>query len=99
MSFVPHPIRSAMADAVTNTVFPGGVLLVDVAGEIVFFEAFGSATSVPRVEPMSTDTVFDLASLTTPLVTAALTLSLVAERRCSLGDPVGTSLPPWREGP
>src|SRR5574341_46595 len=99
MSLVPHPIHSAMTDAVANAVFPGGVLLVDVAGEIVFFEAFGSATSVPRVESMSTDTVFDLASLTKPLVTAALTLSLVAERRCSLDDPVGTYLPPWREGP
>jgi CubicO group peptidase (beta-lactamase class C family) len=99
MSFVPHPIHSAMTDAVANAVFPGGVLLVDVAGEIVFFEAFGFATSVPRAESMSTDTVFDLASLTKPLVTAALTLCLVAERRCALDDPVGAYLPPWTEGP
>ncbi len=99
MSSVPHPIRSAMANAVANAVFPGAVLLVDVAGEIVFFEAYGSAASVPVVEPMRADTVFDLASLTKPLVTAALTLSLVAERRCSLDDTVGTYLPAWTEGP
>lgn len=99
MSSVPHPIRAAMTDAVTNAVFPGGVLLVDVAGEIVFFEAYGSAASVPVADPMSTDTVFDLASLTKPLVTAALTLSLVAERRFSIDDTVSTYLPAWTEGP
>jgi CubicO group peptidase (beta-lactamase class C family) len=48
---------------------------------------------------MRTDTVFDLASLTKPLVTAALTLSLVADRQLSLDDPVGTYLPAWRDGP
>lgn len=98
MSAVPHPLHAAMTDAVSNAVFPGGVLLVDVAGEIVFFDATGSAAADPVAEPMTTDTVFDLASLTKPLVTAALTLSLVAERRLSLDDRVATHLPAWAEG-
>jgi len=87
-----------MADAVSQAVFPGGVLLVDVAGEIVFFDAYGSAALEPVREPMTTDTVFDLASLTKPLVTAALTASLVAEGRLSIDDAVGTYLPAWAEG-
>jgi CubicO group peptidase (beta-lactamase class C family) len=87
-----------MVDAVANAVFPGGVLLVDVAGKIVFFDAYGSAASDPLAEPMTPDTVFDLASLTKPLVTAALTLSLAAERRLSIDDSVGRYLPAWAGG-
>jgi CubicO group peptidase (beta-lactamase class C family) len=48
---------------------------------------------------MTADTVFDLASLTKPLVTAALTASLVVERQLSIDDTVGTHLSSWAEGP
>jgi CubicO group peptidase (beta-lactamase class C family) len=92
-------IRTIIADGLANRVFPGGVLLVDVGGRVVFFEAFGRASEVPVAEAMSTDTVFDLASLTKPLVTAALALSLVAERRLSIDDPVGKYLSGWQQGP
>jgi CubicO group peptidase (beta-lactamase class C family) len=92
-------IRTIIADGLANRVFPGGVLLVDVGGRVVFFEAFGRASEVPVAQAMSTDTVFDLASLTKPLVTAALALSLVAERRLSIDDPVGKYLPGWQQGP
>lgn len=98
MSPVPNPIHDAMANAVAEGVFPGGVLLIDVAGDVVFFEAHGSATTLPAAEPLSTDTVFDLASLTKPLVTAALTLSLAADKRISLDDLVGAYLPAWNAG-
>lgn len=98
MSPVRNPVQAVMADAIDAAVFPGAVLLVDVADDIVFCEAYGSATMLPAAEPMRTDTVFDLASLTKPLVGAALTLSLVADRRLSLDDPVGAHLPAWKTG-
>jgi CubicO group peptidase (beta-lactamase class C family) len=87
-----------MTGAIADGVFPGGVILVDVAGEIRWFEAYGSATTVPTPEPLRVDAVFDLASLTKPLVTAALTLSLAAEKRVSLDDPVSVYVPAWRDG-
>lgn len=98
MSPVPNPIQDVMTGAVADGVFPGGVLLVDVAGEIRWFEAYGSATTIPAAEPLRADAVFDLASLTKPLVTAALTLSLAAEKRVSLDDPVSVYVPAWSEG-
>ncbi|MFZ5861925.1 MAG: serine hydrolase domain-containing protein [Nitrospirota bacterium] len=87
-----------MADTLAARAFPGGVLVADVGGRVVFFEAFGRAAEIPVAEDMTTDTVFDLASLTKPLVTAALALSLVAERRLAVDDPVGRYLPSWRDG-
>lgn len=99
MSAVPHPVRDALTAAVGDGVFPGAVLLVDVAGRIALFEAVGHAAAVPAPEAMTTDTVFDLASLTKPLVTAALVLSYAADRRLSLDHFVGTYRPRWRDGP
>ena len=92
------PIHDAMSRAVADRVFPGAVLLIDAGGEIVLHEAFGHAALVPVPEPMTADTVFDVASLTKPLVTATLTLALVADGRLALDAPIGRSVPSWREG-
>lgn len=94
-----QPIRSLFADALSTRVFPGGVLLVDVGGRIAFFDAFGRTSNAHASAAVTIDTVFDLASLTKPLVTAALVCSLAAERRLSIDDPVGRYVPGWREGP
>ena len=64
--------------------FPGAVLLVSVAGEPVYHKAFGCRSIVPDVTPMSTDLVFDLASLTKALVTTTLTMQLVDSGQLSI---------------
>ena len=92
------PIHDAMSRAVADRVFPGAVLLIDAGGAIVLCEAFGHAALVPAPEPMTADTVFDVASLTKPLVTATLTLALVADGRLALDAPIGRHVPSWREG-
>lgn len=92
------PIHDAMSRAVADRVFPGAVLLIDAGGTIVLHEAFGHAALVPAPEPMTADTVFDVASLTKPLVTATLTLALVADDRLALDAPIGRFIPSWREG-
>ena len=52
-------------------VVPGAVALVRHRGQVVVHEAFGSA-SLPDARPMTPETVFDLASLTKPLVGATV---------------------------
>ncbi len=91
-------IRTLITDNLASKAFPGGVLLVDVGGRVQLFEAFGHTSEGPTAQAVSTDTVFDLASLTKPLVTAALTLSFVADRLVSIDDPVGKYLPAFRDG-
>src|SRR5882762_7938558 len=52
-----------MEKAVTDGNTPGGVLLVGHDGKIVYRKAFGSRSLEPTREPMTVDTIFDLASL------------------------------------
>ncbi|MCA9018253.1 MAG: serine hydrolase, partial [Planctomycetaceae bacterium] len=49
---------------------PGAVVLVGCQGKIVFLKAYGDRQLQPEKIAMTTDTVFDLASLTKPVATA-----------------------------
>jgi len=85
-------VRDLMRRGVDEGVFPGGVLLVARKGSIVFFEAFGHAGLAPE-RPMTTDTVFDLASLTKPLATSVAFMLLVQEGKLSLDQTLGSAIP------
>ena len=71
---------------------PGAVILVGHRGKIVFRQAFGWRTYEPRREPMSRDTLFDIASLTKVVATAPAILQLVERGKLSLDDP---AVKPW----
>ncbi len=58
--------------AVQQEVSPGIVALIAEGEEVLYLEAMGSAQAVPSREPLQQDALFDVASLTKPLVTAAL---------------------------
>ncbi len=81
-----------MQQAVSDGVFPGGVLLVSVADAIMYFEAYGYANQFDG-RLMTKDTVFDLASLTKPLATTLAVMQLVAQHKLELGQPLGAILP------
>jgi len=81
-----------MQKGVTDGVFPGGVLLVAKEGRVVFFEAFGLARLAPE-RPMTTETVFDLASLTKPFATTVAIMLLVQDGRLDLDQTLGSAIP------
>jgi CubicO group peptidase (beta-lactamase class C family) len=83
---------AAVSAAVDAGVVPGAVALVRHRGDVVLHEAFGLA-SVDPPRAMSPETLFDLASLTKPLVGAAVTLAQVDRGRCSLDEEVTAWLP------
>jgi CubicO group peptidase (beta-lactamase class C family) len=83
---------AVVSAAVDAGVVPGAVALVRHHGDVVLHDAFGRA-SVDPPRAMTPDTVFDLASLTKPLVGAAVTLALVDRGRCSLDEEVTVWLP------
>lgn len=86
MSF--QAVEEAFQEAVAQGSFPGAVVLVARGEEVVFERAFGFRTLVPEKAPMELDTIFDLASLTKPLVTATATMLLMAEKKIGLEDRV-----------
>lgn len=78
----------AMESAVKSSVFPGAVLLVSKNADILLHRAFGVA-DLSSLEPVSSDTLFDLASLTKPLATTMAVLHLVQEKKLFLDKNLG----------
>src|SRR5690606_30024153 len=67
----------------------GAVVIVGRKGKIVYRKAFGNRSLVPTVEPMTVDTIFDVASLTKPVATATSIMILVEQGKLRLNDTIG----------
>ncbi|MGI8813683.1 MAG: exo-beta-N-acetylmuramidase NamZ domain-containing protein [Pyrinomonadaceae bacterium] len=72
---------------------PGAVVLVGHKGKIVFRKTYGNRSLVPTVEPMTVDTIFDLASLTKVVATTTSIMILVEQGKLRLSDTVGKYIP------
>ncbi len=86
-------IKSALDAAIQEHRLPGAVVLVGHHEHVVFRQAYGMRSLEPRQEPMTLDTVFDMASLTKPLVTATAVMQLFESGKLRLDDPVANYLP------
>jgi uncharacterized protein YbbC (DUF1343 family)/CubicO group peptidase (beta-lactamase class C family) len=80
-------IDRLIVEALAEKKLPGAVVLIGHRGGIAYHKAFGDRAIVPAVEPMTTDTIFDLASLT-KVFTATSVMILVEEGRLRLNDRV-----------
>ena len=72
---------------------PGAVVVVGRGEESLYEKAFGFRATVPTEEPMTLDTVFDLASLTKVVATTTAVMTLVEDGRVRLNDPVALHVP------
>lgn len=86
-------IDEVVAQGLSEGKMPGCVVLVARRGMIVLFKAYGNRRLEPDRTPMTTDTVFDLASLTKPIVTATSVMLLAEQGRILLDEPAATYLP------
>ena len=86
-------VDDAIARAIGEKKVPGAVVLVGRRGKVVLAKAFGRRSVEPIDEPMTRDTVFDMASLTKPVATAASVMALLERGKFRLGDKVVTYLP------
>lgn len=95
---VRDAVRARVAEGLRDGVFPGAVVAVARGSALLLHEAFGDAQRVPKRRPMSVGTVFDLASLTKPLVTATAVLQLWEQGVVDLDAPVASYLPQFAFG-
>ena len=86
-------IEVVVREAITAGELPGAVVLVAHRGRTVFRQAFGLRAVRPVREPMTVDTIFDLASLTKAVATAPGVMVLVEEGAIRLRDRVARYLP------
>ncbi|AOY57976.1 MULTISPECIES: serine hydrolase domain-containing protein [Desulfococcus] len=87
-----NPVHRRMTAGLEAGIFPGAVLLVAEGERILFHRAYGVA-SIFSGGPVRTDTLFDLASLTKPLATAAAVMKLLEKRGLAFHDPIIKILP------
>ena len=87
-----EPVNNLMKEALSNNIFPGGVLLVSTDDSVVFSEAYGYADILSQ-RLITRDTVFDLASLTKPLSTTLAVMKLVQQSKLGLKQNIGSILP------
>src|SRR5262245_28523537 len=63
---------------------PGAVVVVGDSHGIAYRKAFGNRAVEPRVEPMTTDTIFDVASMTKVIATTPAVMMLIERGRLHL---------------
>jgi uncharacterized protein YbbC (DUF1343 family)/CubicO group peptidase (beta-lactamase class C family) len=80
-------------EAIAAHAAPGAVVLVGRDDTVLFEKAYGRRAIVPAAEPMTLDTIFDLASLTKVVATTTAVMRLVEQGRVRLNDPVATFVP------
>jgi beta-N-acetylhexosaminidase len=100
-----QPALPAMADrlkpafalldrAVFDGAFPGGVLAVGLNNQLVI-HPFGKMSWEKDADEVIEDTIYDVASLTKPVVTTTSVMILVQQKRLDLDTPIARFLPEW----
>jgi uncharacterized protein YbbC (DUF1343 family)/CubicO group peptidase (beta-lactamase class C family) len=90
-------LDAIVEDAIAQGQVPGAVLLVGHDGQVVYRKAFGSKSIEPRREPMTVDTIFDIASLTKVVATTTAVMQLVGKGAVRDNDPVAKYIPEFAQ--
>jgi uncharacterized protein YbbC (DUF1343 family)/CubicO group peptidase (beta-lactamase class C family) len=87
------PVARAVETAIARHELPGAVVLIGRGDDVLYHAPFGDRAVEPAREPMTEDTLFDLASLTKVVATTTSVMQLVEEGRIGLRDPVVRFIP------
>jgi len=102
MDLATYADRLAPVDAIVNNAVaqghtPGAVVLVGHRGKVIYRKAFGNRSLEPAIEPMTVDTVFDMASLTKVMATTGSIMRMVQLGQIKLNDPVSRYIPEFAQ--
>lgn len=97
-----HTFHKSLADSlihqsIQDTIIPGAVLCVVEDGAISYLQAYGNRSVFPEQSPMTTNTIFDLASLSKPLGAGTAMLLLCAEGEANIDDFVAQYIPNYHK--
>ena len=84
---------AVIEEEIANKRLPGAVVLVGRKGRVVWRQSYGARALEPAREPMTPDTIFDVASLTKVVATATSIMILVERGKLRLSDPVSLHIP------
>jgi len=86
-------IESIVRQGIQDGQMPGAVVVIADRNGVLYRRAFGQRQVEPTAEPMTMDTVFDLASLTKPVATATSVMQLIGDGLLSPQQKVVDHLP------
>lgn len=86
-------IDTLVQGALADHKLPGCVVVIGRASGVIYGKAFGYRALLPNKEPMTEDTIFDLASLTKPIATATSLMVLADQGKVDLDLRVSRYLP------
>jgi uncharacterized protein YbbC (DUF1343 family)/CubicO group peptidase (beta-lactamase class C family) len=86
-------IDAIVTEAIARDELPGAVILVGRGDEVVWQKTYGDRAREPAREPMTLDTIFDLASLTKVVATTTAVMMLVEDGAVRLSDRVERFIP------
>ena len=93
-------VDAVIDDAIRAGDIPGAVFSVVRRNDIVYLKAYGNKSVVPDTEPMTVETMFDLASLSKCVGTTLSFMQLIEGGYVRLTDPVKRYIPgfkPWKD--
>ncbi len=82
-------------EAIRQKKTPGAALLVGRQGKIVYRKAFGCAQLEPKKEPLASNMIFDMASVTKPVATATSIMILIEKGALRLTDRIDKYIPEY----
>jgi CubicO group peptidase (beta-lactamase class C family) len=85
-------------EAIAAGEIPGAVVVIGYKGRVLFQKAYGLRALVPRREPMTLNTIFDIASLTKVVGTTSAIAKLVEEGKVRLNEKVTQYIPEFQGG-
>jgi len=91
------PVDAIVKNAIANGHAPGAVVVIGHQGKVIYRKAFGNRSMEPTVEPMTVDTVFDMASLTKVMATTGSVMRMVQLGQIKLNDPVARYIPEFAQ--
>ena len=89
---------AAINEAIEEGLLPGAVLVIGHNGQEVYRKAYGKRALVPLPETMTTDTIFDCASLTKVIATTPSLMKLFEQGKFRLNDRVTQYIPEFQGG-
>jgi uncharacterized protein YbbC (DUF1343 family)/CubicO group peptidase (beta-lactamase class C family) len=86
-------IEPLVREAISEKKLPGAVVLIGRRDRTLYEKAIGNRALVPATEPMTLDTIFDIASLTKVVATTTSIMMLVEDGKIRLSDRVSSFIP------
>src|SRR3954470_10278804 len=86
-------IAPLVEQAIADKKLPGAVILIGRGDRVLYEKAIGHRAVDPAPEPMTADTIFDVASLTKVVATTTSVMKLIEDGRVRLSDRVSDFVP------